>query len=317
MKKAINILIGILVGILVLGGAFYTFITVRGIPSYEVNIIEDHVQSTPERVERGAKLASVLCASCHINRQTGRLSGKPMLEAPKEFGPIHSPNITKDMENGIGSWTDGELEYLLRTGIKRDGVYAPPYMAKLPHMADEDLYSIIAFLRSDHPMVDADPAPSIPSEPSFLTKFLCFVAFKPFLMPEEFIDMPDTNNAVEFGKYLTTNLECFSCHSTDFKTNNYLNPEQSEGYFGGGNKPLNEEGEVVLTQNLTPHETGIGNWTKDSFIQALKYGRKEGEPALRYPMLPYTQLTDKEAGAIYEYLMTIPPIDNLIRRPDL
>lgn len=75
---------------------------------------------------------------------------------------------------------------------------------------------------------------------------------------------------------------------------------------------------MVLTANLTPHpETGIGNWTEEQFIRAVKYGLKDGEPALRYPMLPYSQLTDYEAGAIFEYLKTIPPIDNKIVRPEL
>jgi hypothetical protein len=54
--------------------------------------------------------------------------------------------------------------------------------------------------------------------------------------------------------------------------------------------------------------------SKEAFIKAVKYGLKEGEPALTYPMMPYLQLTDKEAGAIYEYLQTIPPIKNKVER---
>ena len=37
--------------------------------------------------------------------------------------------------------------------------YAPPYMAKLPNLADKDMNAIISFLRSDHPLVAADPTP--------------------------------------------------------------------------------------------------------------------------------------------------------------
>jgi muramoyltetrapeptide carboxypeptidase LdcA involved in peptidoglycan recycling len=50
---------------------------------------------------------------------------------------------------------DGELEYLVRTGVKANGQYVPPWMPKQPRMADEDLHSIVAFLRSDDPMVAA------------------------------------------------------------------------------------------------------------------------------------------------------------------
>ena len=62
----------------------------------------------------------------------------------KQFGVIYSKNITKDPEHGIGKWTDGELLYLLRTGIKPDGRFLP-VMAKLQKMSDEDIQSIVAF----------------------------------------------------------------------------------------------------------------------------------------------------------------------------
>jgi len=313
MKKFLRILGRGLLVILVIGFLVFLYLYFSPIPSYEKAELDYQVKSSPESVSRGKKLATVLCANCHMNRETGRLTGIRMKDAPAEFGEIFSPNITHDKDFGIGSWTDAEILYLLRTGIKKDGQYAPPYMAKLPLMADEDINAIISFLRSDDPMVAADPTPDKPVKPSFLTKFLSRVAWKPFPMPSKPIEMPDASNSEELGEYLAHNLDCFSCHSADFKTNNFLNPPESEGYFGGGNKPLNLEGQVVLTSNLTPDdETGIGNWSREKFIRALKFGLKEGEPALVYPMMPYTQLTDEEAGAIYDYLRTIPPISNAI-----
>ena len=315
MKKGLKIL-GVSIGLIVLLiGIAVIFISANDIPSYEVEKIDFKVNSSPEALARGEKLAVMLCASCHLNHRTNKLTGQKMMDAPPEFGEIYSQNITQDKTYGIGDWTDGELVYLLRTGIKRDGKYSPPYMAKLPHMADEDINAIISFLRSDHPMVKADPTPDVPPKPSLLTKILCRVAFKPLPMPTEAIPLPNADDTVELGKYLAHNLDCFSCHSADFKTNDFLNPELSEGYFGGGNKPLDLQGRVMLTSNLTPDkETGIGNWNKEDFVNALKYGQKKGEKALTYPMLPYPQLTDAEAGAIYEYLQTIPPIKNKVER---
>lgn len=315
MKKIIKIL-GLVLGILLLviiGGA--AFIQFSGIPSYGEPSFEYQAVSSPKAIERGQKLATMLCAGCHMNRETSKLTGQIMRDVPPEFGEVYAPNITQDNVHGIGEWTEGELVYLLRTGIKRDGQYAPPYMAKLPLMADEDINALISFLRSDDPMVLASATPDQPSKPSFLVKMLSRVAFKPFDMPENPIPMPDTTNSIELGEYLSHNLDCYACHSSDFKTINPLNPSQSPGYFGGGNKPLDLEGRVILTSNLTPDkETGIGRWTKEQFIRAVKYGLKEGEPALSYPMLPYTQLTDYEAGAIYDYLMTIPPIQKKVER---
>jgi cytochrome c2 len=313
MKKLLKIIRNLVIAILIIGLSAFLFINIRGIPSYEVEKIEFTLNSTPESIVRGKKLAQMLCINCHQNPETKLLTGNLMPDAPKEFGKIYSQNITQDDEHGIGLWTDAELVYLLRTGIKKDGQYSPPYMAKLPKMADEDINAIISFLRSDDPMVAAQNVEDYPCEPSFLTKFLSTVAFKPFNMPTEAIPMPDTSNAVELGKYLVQNLDCYTCHSADFKTNDYLEPELSVGYCGGGNKPLNREGEVVLSKNITPDvETGIGSWSKEKFVKALKSGIKEGEPALRFPMVPYLLLTDQEAGAIYEYLQTIPPINNKI-----
>lgn len=295
--------------------AFAVYVYSTDIPYYDVSTIEYVAQSSPKSIERGEKLTSMLCASCHLNRETGKLTGIKMIEAPPEFGEIYSQNITQDKTYGIGNWSDGELLYLLRTGIKKNGQYAPPYMAKLPKMADEDIDAIISFLRSDHEMVKADSTKDTPSKPSFLTKLLSRVAWKPFPMPKAKTYVPDSSNTTEFGKYLANNLECFSCHSADFKTNDFLKPESSKGYFGGGNKPLDEKGRVMLTPNLTPDkETGIGNWSKEKFVKAVKYGIKEGEPALSYPMAPYSRLSDYEVGAIFEYLKTIPPIKNKVER---
>ena len=152
-------------------------INLKGIPTYEVQEVTFQRSDNEEAIIRGKKLATMLCAGCHMDFNTRKLSGKPMKDAPAEFGEIYAPNITQDPTHGIGDWTDGEIVYLLRTGIKRDGQYAPPYMAKLPLLADEDMDAIISFLRSDDEMVTADKTPDRPSDPSLLTKFLCYVAF--------------------------------------------------------------------------------------------------------------------------------------------
>ncbi len=312
LLKILGALVGLLV-LFVIAGASY--ISVRGIPSYEPGNIEYQATTSPEIILRGKKLTRMLCYGCHGNNETGIMSGRRMTDAPAEFGTIYIPNITQDPNSKMAGYTDGELLYLLRTGIKRDGGYAPPWMAKLPNMSDDDINAIIAFMRSNDKMVAPDPTVQGEIEPSFLSKFLCNVAFKPFPYPEGPIPEPNREDPVELGRYLAVNLDCFVCHSADYKTNDYLNPEKSVGYFGGGNLPLNMDGNPVPTQNLTPHlENGIGRWSKKKFVRAVRFGIKEGEAALQYPMVPYSLLTEEEAGAIYEYLMTIPAIDNKVDR---
>ena len=315
MKKVLRIVLSGLAIVVLLVAAGALFIQMRGIPTYDKPVYQQSIAANPARVVRGKKLASMLCANCHLNKETGRFTGKHMDDSPPEFGIINSANITQDKLYGIGDWTDGEIIYMLRTGVKRNGHYAPPYMVKLPHMSDEDIASIVAFLRSDDEWVQAAAVPTKPTEPSFLTKFLSTVVFKPLPMPVEAVNQPDTTKIVEFGRYLVYNLDCYSCHSGDLTKMDVLHPEKSYLYMAGGNKMIGKEGKIMVTMNLTPdEETGIGKWTEEQFVRAVKYGLKDGEPALRYPMPPFYALTDYEAKAIFAYLKTVPAIHNPVKR---
>lgn len=305
-----GILIGSIILLLVIAGVV---VNARGIPSYEVTAPDLDIEYTPERIAQGERIVTMVCAECHRSTNGNKLTGKKLLDIPKVFGTAYSANITNDTEKGIGKYTDGELAYLLRSGVKRNGQYAPMYMPKFALMSDEDLYSVIAYLRSDAAPVQAAGNASIPCEPSFLTKVLSNLVWKPLPYPENGIPEPDTTDMVAFGAYLTHGMvNCYDCHSADFKTNNPLEPEKSPGYLGGGNKLLNLDGEVVLSPNLTPHETGIAHYTEASFRKALKEGIRPDGSSINYPMLKLTALTDKEVSAIWAYLQTVPPIDNKV-----
>ncbi len=298
-------------------GVFAAIVSIRGIPKYESKTIQLKIEPTPARIAQGQKLASMLCANCHLDRNAGKLTGRKMDEAP-QFGEIYAKNITQHPEAGIGKWTDGELAYLLRTGLKPDGTYLPPYMAKLVNISDEDIYSIIAFLKSDHQWVQPDSTEQPQTKPSFLTKFLSTIkVFKPFPYPTKAIIAPDTTDKLKWGKYIANaQLECFSCHSKDFTSNDFFTPEKSKGFYGGGNELIAPEGYKIYSRNITPdEETGIGNWSEKEFVLGLKTGKMPGnQPALRPPMLPFSNLTDSEAKAIFAYLKSVPKIKNKVDR---
>ena len=295
------------------------YIAVAPIPHYPVVKVDFPVEIIPERVARGKRTVEMLCAGCHMDSTTGGLTGKQMLDVPMQFGEAWSLNITAHPVNGIGSWTNGEIAYLLRTGIARDGRYTPPWMVKLPNLSDEDLRDIIAFLRSDDPLVAARDVANHESEPSFLTKLLCRMAFRPFPYPAQEIEAPSLSDPVDYGRYLVdAKLQCFGCHSADFQTNDDLHPERSAGYLGGGNAMPDLGGKLVHTANLTPdEETGIGRWTNDDFRRALKDGIRPDNRPLRYPMVPFRPLTDEEMDAIFAYLRTVPAIRNKVVPPEL
>ncbi|MBX2891637.1 MAG: hypothetical protein KF734_11955 [Saprospiraceae bacterium] len=320
MKRLFKILTFSLLGIALLAALAASFIYVKGIPNYEYkpgpDILNLKVAPDSNRVARGAKIASLLCNECHKDSKTQRLTGEVMLDMPPEFGKVHSLNITNDSVHGIGAWTDGELYYFLRTGIRKNGSWAPPFMPKFPLMADEDLYSIIAWLRSDDPLLAASPKEYPPNKYNLFSKFLCNVVFAPPPLPESPITIPDSTDRIALGRYVADALcACYACHSADFAKMDILQPDKSLGFYGGGNPMLNLEGEVVHSANLTmDKETGIANFTSEQFLEAVKYGKNPRGGPLYYPMFPHTALTDGEVNAIWAYLQTVPTIKNAVER---
>jgi cytochrome c553 len=74
---------------------------------------------------------------------------------------------------------------------------------------------------------------------------------------------------------------------------------------------------TVYAANLTPDATGLGAWTEDQFIRAMRTGRKmgiEGGPPILPPM-PWPNIahaTDDDLRAIFAYLKSLPPISNAV-----
>src|SRR5262245_42323256 len=312
LLKWLGISVAVLVAVV---GAAAAYVALAPIPRYAVGKVDFPVEVTPERVARGKRSVEMLCAACHMDSATGGLTGKRMPDLPAQFGEAFSLNITAHPVKGIGSWTNGEIAFLLRTGIARDGRYTPPWMVKLPNASDEDLRDIIAFLRSDDPLVRPSDVDDHDSRPSFLTKFLCRVAWKPFAYPASVIVAPAPADKAAFGRYLVTGrLLCFECHSADFVTNDDVHPEKSAGYLAGGNPMPDIGGKIVYTANLTPDEaTGIGKWTAEQFRRAVREGIRPDNRPVRYPMVTYRPLSEEDVDAIFDYLRSVPPIHNLVK----
>lgn len=75
---------------------------------------------------------------------------------------------------------------------------------------------------------------------------------------------------------------------------------------------------VSYAINLTPErETGLGKWTEEKFVLAMRTGKHLGDPKGR-PVLPpmpwkhYQSATDDDLRAIWAYLQTVPPVRNVV-----
>ncbi|GAB3711950.1 hypothetical protein GCM10027592_50030 [Spirosoma flavus] len=312
MKKIAKITGLVLAGVVLLLAGFCTYVAIVGAPTYDPPTIpEVTVERTPARVARGEVIAQIQCMSCHANKDN-RLTGKYLAEVPAMFGKLYSKNITQDKEKGIGNWTDGELMYFLRTGLRRDGT-AGGIMPQYPNMADEDLKSVIAWLRSDRLPVQPTKEEAPASELSFVSKLLMNTLIKPIPFPAKMIPLPDSADQIALGRYTANAIgDCYACHSADLIDQDKITPEKTKGFYGGGIEMVGEGGEKILTANLTfDDKTGLGHkYTKEQFIKAVKGGVRPDGSILKYPMEPKLSLSDQEVGAIYEYLKTVPKIQN-------
>jgi len=257
-------------------------------------------------VEEGKRITMIMCGSCHYNSDTKDFSGKKIEDAPAVFGKVYANNITQHRVYGIGAYTDAQLAYLLRTGVSKSGKIMP-YMQR-PNISDEDLQAIIAFLKSTDESVK--PSARVPGVTSYTAiGKLAISTVKPLPYKDMTVSKPHEKGVV-LGKYLVDNLACFHCHSKAFTKLNISEPERSKGFMGGGNKLKDAGGKTVRTPNLTPHETGILNWSFEEFKIAVTEGVSKDNSLVTYPMPLYPELTDDEVASIYEYLQTLPPIDN-------
>lgn len=316
MKKALKAVLYIVLVLIVVVLSFVAFIYFRGIPIYDPPQIKEFTLSpTEQKIEEGARISSLICSSCHMGTD-GKLSGGLMKDLDPVFGTAYIANITNHPVYGIGKWTTSELAYFLRTGLRKDGRYAPPWMPKFNHLSDYDLEAVICFLKSDRPQVQASERVHPSSQPSFFAKFLGNTVFKPLEYPNAPIVAPDTNDLVNYGKYIAHGkIECYTCHSADFSKMNLEFPEKSLGYMGGGNTLIDLDKKKIFSANITSDtDTGIGTWTYDDFYKALKEGKRPDGKALRYPMLPLGNLKDYEIKGLWAYLQTVPKIKNPVNR---
>ncbi|MBP6184303.1 MAG: cytochrome c [Saprospiraceae bacterium] len=306
MRKLLKYL-GILLLVIILGlGLLSGWVLFTPLPTHEVKPISIDLPSDSMSMATGQKIVESVCAYCHMGAD-GKLSGKLFSPESEGFGERFSSNITSHPTLGIGRYSDGELAYLLRTGIKRDGQYAGPYMV-FPKYSDADIAAVIAYLRSDAPSLAPSDAQHDGSY-SFLAKALFKAGIlKP--IPFEARTAPSMSDTLAFGEYLATvRYECYGCHSAGFEYNDPLNPEKSKGFFAGGNAVSDPKFNHVISRNITPHpEQGIGKWTKEQFELAARGGVRPDGRILSDAMPRLTRLDPYELDAIWAYLQTVPAL---------
>lgn len=76
---------------------------------------------------------------------------------------------------------------------------------------------------------------------------------------------------------------------------------------------------ISYSANLTPDSTtGLGAWTAEEFIKAMKTGKHMGSGRMISPPMPWESignLSDNDLRAMFAYLQSLKPIDNNVPAP--
>ncbi len=154
---------------------------------------------------------------------------------------------------------------------------------------------------------------------------------------------PETSqqDLAERGEYLVKIIGCDHCHTPKKMTPQGPVPDMDRwlmGYPSGDKLPDIDNSEITpgkwvlfnsdLTAavgpwgvsfgaNLTPHVSGLGDWTFEQFQRAMQQGKFKGLENGRtiLPPMPwqsFAEIKEDDLKAIFEYLKTIKPIDNIV-----
>ncbi len=308
LKTVLIVVLSLVVLVACAAAYIVTFLPNTGKPE------ELTIERTPERIERGKYLANnvAACMDCHSARDYSLYAapvkegafgaGGDRFDQSMGFpGVFYSRNLTP---YALGNWTDGELFRAITTGVSKDG---SPLFPMMPYqnygkIDKEDVYSIIAYIRTLQPVKTDVPEP----EPAFPFNII------EHTMPAKaaFTQKPSPGDTINYGKYLVQVASCGDCHHNEKK-----------GEFAGGNEFQQPTG-ILRVANITPdNETGIGTWTKEMFVQRFKmYADSSYKPRqmgadevnTMMPWMMYKGMQQSDLEAIYAYLRTVKPVHNSI-----
>ncbi|WP_025761912.1 c-type cytochrome [Dyadobacter tibetensis] len=315
--KIIGLVIGVLLLLLVAAAGYIKWQLPDAAPAPDILI-----DKSQARIERGEYLANhvTLCIDCHSTRDWSRFAG-PIAPGNlggggEKFGPemgfpgsFYSRNITP---YSLGNWTDGEIFRAVTTGVSKDGSALFPVMPyhNYGRMDSDDIYAIIAYLRTLPSVINTPPA-SVADFPVNILINTMPAPATPSILPSE-------DELLSYGKYLTNAAACVECHSQIDKGTIIPGTE-----FGGGMEfPM--PGGVVRSANITPDKaTGIGTWTEAMFVARFKmhadsnYSAPKvaaGEMNTPMPWNMYGGMKEYDLKAIYAYLESLEPKNHKVEK---
>jgi mono/diheme cytochrome c family protein len=315
LKTLLKVAIGLVVLAVVAVGSLYAYFFIllpRDIPPPDLT-----VEITPQRVARGEYLATAVfgCMYCHSERDWDLFGAPPVPgtlgKGGERFdqrvgvsGVLTAANITPD---GIGDWSDGEVYRAIVNGLHKDGYPLFPIMPfdVYLHLETEDVYSIIAYLRTLAPIEARYSGRR-------MTPLMQLIANTRVLPADPW--QVDHSDPLSRGGYIALIAGCRFCHTP---ANERMQPYE-DMRFGGG-LGMMAAGRKVYSANISPDpETGIGNWSEADFIARFKAYAGARIPVTEtgfqtnHAWTEYAQMSEADLADVYAYLMAQPPVRNVV-----
>jgi len=298
-------LVGLVILVALLAGAISATIGWRPFMGPKARALTDRrFESTPTRLVRGKYLAESVngCVYCHAELDW-KAPGFPVKAGTEGSGRswadeglpwLTASNISSDPETGGGRWSDDAYARAIREGIGHDGRTLFPLMPYLNYrtMSDEDLASVIVYIRSLPPVRKALPPTRMP----FPLNRLVNAAPRPLHAP-----VPEPDPARR-GEYLVTQSACADCHTPQAQGKPIPGLE-----FAGGFVFTGPYGQVTST-NLTPDATGIAYYDEALFLEVMRTGQAKARKIHdQMPWVFYRGQTDEDLRAMFAHLQTLAP----------
>jgi mono/diheme cytochrome c family protein len=252
---------------------------------YDVKALAVSVPTDAAAIDRGKYIATrvSMCTECH-----GDDLGGKVVEESFAMGRLVATNLTRG-RGGVGArYSNDDFVRAIVHGVRSDRRSVIFMPSSEFHFTEADLGALIAYMRSVPPVDRELPASRIGPMVRALTVLAGFP-----LTPASIIDHDrvalvaekDLADPVAAGDTLVSMGGCRGCHGPTL--------------IGGGGPPPG-------ASNITP--VGIGNWTREQFVTALREHRRPNGSTIRETMpRGYGQMSDVDLHNIYTYLKTVPP----------
>jgi mono/diheme cytochrome c family protein len=212
-------------------------------------------------IERGRYLAVIGdCTACHTEPGGKFMAGGRSLETP--FGNLVTPNITPDMETGIGSWSEEEFYNSMHIGVSDVRLYPAmpyPYYTKVTR---DDVMAIRAWLNTVPPVVNRVQSNTLPFPFNIRASLIGWNWL--FFKAETWQNRADKSAEWNRGGYLVEGLgHCGACHTPKNALGGDEDSRHLQGYALQGWFAPDITGDKHL---------GVGAWSVDDIVEYLKTG---------------------------------------------